>query len=360
MMHRKEFLQLLTAAALLPAVPAASQDRRRLTKNWAWLRADFGESVSWLPRFQRWRDAGIDAILPNTGDPEVLHNIIPVASEAGLEVHAWIFTMMRGGMQEEHPEWYAVNRHGESTADKPPYVEYYRFLCPNREPVQRHIADHVAQLGGVDGLAGIHLDYVRFPDVILPRALWSTYGLVQDRELPQFDYCYCDVCRDMFARQSGVDPLDDEAMPDPSTSVEWARFRHESITAVVNRLAEVARAAGKRITAAVFPTPTIARALVRQDWPRWSLDALLPMLYNGFYQEPVTWIEPSTREGVEALAGRCPLYAGLYVPDLAPTALATAARSALAGGAAGISVFEAQALTDEHWTRLAEVLRTRA
>ena len=107
----------------------------------------------------------------------------------------------------------------------------------------------------------------------------------------------------------------------------WRQYRYDSITAVVAELADVTHKAGKLLTAAVFPTPDIARRLVRQDWTKWKVDAVLPMVYNGFYKEGVPWVERATREGVRALAGRIPLYSGLYVPDLSPADLAAADRA---------------------------------
>ena len=105
----------------------------------------------------------------------------------------------------------------------------------------------------------------------------------------------------------------------------------------------------KQVTAAVFPTPAIARALVRQDWVRWKVDAVLPMVYHAFYKEEVAWIERATREGVDALRGRIPLYTGLYVPDLPPADLGRAVDRALAGGAQGVSLFQGNTLTPAHW-----------
>ena len=78
---------------------------------------------------------------------------------------------------------------------------------------------------------------------------------------------------------------------------------------------------------------------------------------QGFYKEDLAWIERATREGVVALGGRIPLYTGLYVPDLPPADLARAAERAFAGGARGISVFEGNTLTVEHWEALAPVLK---
>lgn len=55
---------------------------------------------------------------------------------------------------------------------------------------------------------GVHLDYVRMPDVILPVSLWKNYGIEQKEELPEYDYCYCDVCRELFKAKTGQDPLE--------------------------------------------------------------------------------------------------------------------------------------------------------
>jgi uncharacterized lipoprotein YddW (UPF0748 family) len=148
-------------------------------------------------------------------------------------------------------------------------------------------------------------------------------------------------------------------MIDPTADAAWRQFRYDAITDVVRQLADEVHRRRGRITAAVFPTPAIARTLVRQDWTRWPLDAVLPMIYNGFYKEDVAWIERATREGVTALAGRVPLYSGLYVPDLPPDDLRRAAAHALAGGAQGVSIFETSQLTPEHWRAVSEAIRDR-
>ncbi len=357
-MKRKEFLYLLGAgAAGWSARPWARAGARAATrpsarKNWTWIGGDLESLDAWKRLLARARSAGIDAVLLNGGEA-VLRKVIPVAREEGVEVHAWMITMMEGGYEEEHPEWYAVNRNGESTATDPPYVDYYKFMCPSREAVQQHKLARARRLVEIDGVESLHLDYIRYPDVILPVALWEKYDLVQEREQPRFDYCYCEVCRQTFEARTGLDPL---ALEDPPSNRAWLQYRYDSIVHVVNQLSELARSRDKQITAAVFPTPAIARALVRQDWPRWPMDALHPMIYHSFYEEDVAWIEEATRQGVTALGGRFPLYAGLFVPELSPRELAEAVRRAFAGGASGVSLFEGTGVSEEHWNTLAAVL----
>lgn len=338
-MHRRDFL--LSAAALaLPRWPPAP-----LPRAWAWVHGDGGTSVEWRQRFRRIARAGIGGVLVGGGETARLSD---AARAEGLQFHRWIWTLNRTGdawVKEHHPEWFSISREGKSTLTHPPYVGYYQWLCPSRPAVREYLSRVMAEAAADPHVDGVHLDYIRHPDVILPRALWPKYNLVQDREYPPFDFCYCEVCRAEFWRESGIDPKD---LPDPAVHVAWREFRWRSVTRVVEALAAAVHRHGKPITAAVFPTPTIARTLVRQAWETWPLDVVFPMIYHGFYEEPVSWVGDAVREGVAHLGGARPLVAGLYLPDLSPDDLARAIQLALAAGAAGVSVFEMGGLTDDY------------
>jgi hypothetical protein len=115
-------------------------------------------------------------------------------------------------------------------------------------------------------------------------------------------------------------------------------------------LVPAAHARKKMITAAVFPGPTLARAMVRQDWGRWNLDAFLPMLYNNFYDAGPEWVKKQTQEGV-ATTGK-PIYSGLFVHNFDQAAVAALVDSALAGGASGVSIFSAEGMDAAKWKAL--------
>jgi hypothetical protein len=109
-------------------------------------------------------------------------------------------------------------------------------------------------------------------------------------------------------------------------------------------------AKGNKINAAVFPTPTISKKLVRQEWNKWALDAYYPMNYQSFYREDIAWIEQSCKEGVAALNGRVPLYSGLYMPAFeTPEDFRLGIQASKKGGAAGVCIFTPYELNDEHW-----------
>lgn len=100
-------------------------------------------------------------------------NTYKMCKEAGLEAHYWKWTMNRHEVLKTHPDWFAVNRKGESGYDKPAYVDYYRFLCPNHEGVAEYLAADYLKEANLPYVDGVHLDYVRFPDVVLPVSLWK-------------------------------------------------------------------------------------------------------------------------------------------------------------------------------------------
>lgn len=326
----------LTAASLaLGERTAAEAASTPQVKNWMWTDGrERSAPEDQTKRFKECRKAGINAVLFSSFNAEVLAR----AKEEGLETHAWTWALCRGDKEllQKHPDWYDVNRRGDSASDKPAYVNYYHFLCPSREEVRDYLAKIVSDLGDNANLDGIHLDYIRYPDVILPVALWKKYNLVQNEELPQFDYCYCEVCRNAFKKQTGEDPL---KLENPPAHAAWRQYRYDTVTKLVNYLVEVAHRKGKQITAAVFPTPSLAKKLVRQDWVNWKLDAVLPMVYHSFYNEQPEWIEKAVREGVTALPKDRPLYAGLYLPDLKGDDFDRAVKFAMAGGAKGVSLF---------------------
>jgi len=351
---RRNFLEVAGAGVASAALlPRALRAERVPFGVWTWVHgggtADLAE---WRRRYLRLQDAGFTGVLVGGGDT-AMH--VEAAHAAGLVLHRWVWTLNRSGdarVKAEHPEWFSVNRNGESSLTKPPYVGYYQWLCPTREPVREYLREWIDGIAATPGIDAVHLDYIRHPDVILPRNLWEQYGLVQDHEMPQFDYCYCEVCRAGFKQQHGKDPLQ---LKDPAKSREWRQFRYDAVTQLVSGLARTVHARGKAISAAVFPTPMIARTLVRQAWDKWPLDVVFPMLYHSFYREEVAWIGRGAAEGVAALPASVPLVAGLYLPDLSPADLARAVQVARDGGAAGVAMFEMGGLSDAHLAALRAV-----
>jgi len=318
---------------------------------WLWNGTDpLASEADLKAKYRKIRDHGLKGVFLSGGIDE---REFAIVRESGLELHTWMWTTNRGDtwIRENHPEWFMVSRTGKSCFDQPPYVDYYRWVSPVIPGVQSYLRDRVAELAAHPAVNGVHLDYVRYPDVILPRDLWRLYNVDQTEELPDYDFCYSEATRQAFMAETGRDIL---TLEDPAHDQEWLHFRYDSVTKLVKQLTEVAHGYGKQITAAVFPTPSLARKICRQDWDKWPLDAFCPMIYQSFYQEPIEWIGDCVRENIHAV--RQPIIAGLFMPALvAPGKLTEAVQLAQHHGAKGISMFDYRSISETQWTEIGEL-----
>lgn len=339
-MNKRDFIKTTLAGIaslqLAPLAFATSQKTPLSFDYWLWARPQKEDSDETLiSRYKSYREAGVKGIFFEAYSKKHYQ----VAKEYGLETHRWMWAMNRGEKEllEKHPEYYAVSRTGKSCADQPPYVGYYRFLCPSHPDVPKYLEEKAREQLEKEDVDGLHLDYIRYPDVILPVNLWEGYQLDQSTELPDYDFCYSSYTKAAYLEETGID-IDQVERADQSPM--WRSFRYGQVNKVVNHLAKVAKEYDKPMTAAVFPTPEVAKRIVRQDWVNWDLSAVFPMIYHGFYREPVHWIGQAVAEGVHALQRKYPLYAGLYLPDFADIGeLRQGISLAKTNGAAGVSLF---------------------
>ncbi len=358
--------QLCTAIFLLLSLSCISQTSK--IPVYAWMGGPGKATDQELrAQFKDLKEKGIDGLMYNGGhDPTTYKRVGKLVKEAGMEFHTWIPTMVQGA-PELKPEWYGVSGLGESASEKQPYVPYYKFLCPNKEEVYDYLAKIYVSVADIMEVDGIHLDYIRYPDVILARGLWNKYGLIQDREFPEYDFCYCDTCTSDFKKQSGIDI---KQVKDPTQVFEWKQYRYDVITKLVNRLATLVHDKGKEINAAVFPGPSISKKLVRQEWNKWNLDAFFPMNYNDFYLGNTLWVGSVVKEEVAAVPEK-PVYSGLFIcprpenkaqekdPEghgLLPEELGEAIRQSMINGAKGICLFTPGRMTDAHWAEFKKAI----
>jgi uncharacterized lipoprotein YddW (UPF0748 family) len=377
-MTKRGFLKVLTGAALagfwpmggrwLARAAATDEPQGRPTKHFVWIRPNLTRSADDYRRdFALMRASGLSGIVAEIYNgshafyrsrrlpvrDEWLERVLPIAAAEHLEVHAWMWSLpcLLPDVLTDHPDWYNVNAKGESAADKPAYVDYYKFLDPARPEVRQFVRGTVRELAGIAGLTGIHLDYIRHPDAILPSGLWSKYGIVQDRVYPAYDYGYTDYSRRAFRAAHGIDPI---VLPDPEQDREWLQYRLDTVVDLVNEyLVPAAHEGGKVISAAVFPGPSRARVMVRQDWGRFKLDAFFPMLYHTFYEAGPDFVERYTQEAVRTVTA--PVYSGLYVGPLADAEFTRTVELAMAAGASGVSIFDAAVMTAARWALFARI-----
>lgn len=235
-------------------------------------------------------------------EKDLFEPVLKEAKKNGLRVHAWVvaFNKPNQDLVREKKQWFVVNRNGESCVDKPAYVPHYLWLCPSREDTRSFLLSGVQELLERYDLDGVHLDYIRLPDIFLPEGLRPKYGIEKGKDEygPHYDYCYCQYCRDGFKGEYGVDPL--EIQFGTRFWYQWVQWRADRITAFVRDFHKVVKSYDNTLetSAAVFATPGTSYRYVFQQWARWPLDSLQPMIYHEYYDRGVDWIGEAVLEGV--------------------------------------------------------------
>jgi uncharacterized lipoprotein YddW (UPF0748 family) len=261
----------------------------------------------------RWADSTpFHAARRNNQGRDPLAALIARARAEGLRVHAW-FNVLNLASNARAPLLLALGRdavhvdqHGRSLLDYPEYDvpppdrTYYRLGTPGiwLDPAAPGVAERLAAALGelvakYPGLAGVHLDYIRYADA-LPFVPGSRFGV-------GLSFGYGEKSRERFLAETGLAAPFGTSLANADA---WDAWRRAQLDALVARLAAAARAArpGIVVSAAVIPDPERALTVDMQDWRAWLdagwLDFAVPMHYAR---------DPKRFEyGVEALAALAP------------------------------------------------------
>lgn len=366
---------LFVAAAMLLMLAVSVSCTSEQDKVWVWISGKLDMPDEQLEHyFSKCKETGIEAVIMechgskpvvldstsfrDSAALEIIRRAVPYAQKYGIELHAWMWTTNRveKHFREAHPELYQVNAQGESCLDIKLYDrEHYRWLCPSHPESTEYLKDRVRELAEIEGLTGIHLDFIRYPDVILPYGLHESRGVVQDKVYPLWDFCYCETCRAEFKKLHGIDPMD---LEDPTANEQWMQFRWDLMANMASEIAAEIKKCGKVSSAAVFASPEESKKLVRQDWANFrNFDYLFPMIYHKFYAKEDPWVETATREGVEALkaAGNpAKLCSGLFVWHVPADRIPEFMQYVKNGGSHGICFFSLEGIdkAPEYWDKL--------
>lgn len=196
-----------------------------------------------------------DTSAPTT---DMLQYCISEAKKYNLEVHAWINTLYvwseppsKAPPQHvivQHPDWIIARADGITDNNK-----YLDPVIPEARQYVRAIAKELSNYA----LAGIHLDYIRYPG-------WA-YGSTK-------------YARDEFQKRYGNE------ITSASAREQWNTFRTQAVTELVKEIKDDLKNTKLKLSAAVVSEPDRAHAQYLQDWAAWTeaglLDITLPMLYD--------------------------------------------------------------------------------
>ncbi len=266
----------------------------------------------------------------------------------------------------QHPDWLAVRRDAVVARPAGAFQEPgYHHLCCAQPAYQDRLVDVAREIVGRYPLAGIDLDYVRFP--------WTPAG----------DFCYCDHCRSAFQREHALDPLTVER--DTPEWEAWLGWRADQVTTLVRRIRQAmdeARPQGPRASLMLYIAPWWSETSERQEVAKIRerfgqdlvalapySDAFAPMLYHHYTQDPsfvtaqsVNWVGALTRWIAEA--GKIPVWSTTQVFDISPLEARVAVEVAFNGGASGSLLFPYGSIGstcgDETWLEIKKAYRRLA
>lgn len=175
-----------------------------------------------------------------------------------------------GQLWTAHPDWFMVDSTGTKMR---PTSAWYSFLNPAHPAVRRHLSQIAAELARYD-VAGLHLDYIRFP------------------------YDYKEVAREVYPNASAAelkahstfsfDRLSLSLMGRSTSRRKWDAFRRDAVTQVVQDLSSAFRRShGQQpmvISASVLADFNDGYNKAFQNSRRWvkkrMVDWVIPMNYN--------------------------------------------------------------------------------
>ncbi|MEZ4279419.1 MAG: family 10 glycosylhydrolase [Myxococcota bacterium] len=243
------------------------------------------------PAFERAPEVGAFAV-----DPLAL--LIHDAHARGMRVHAWVNVLSLSKRRDARlladlgRDAILVDRQGRSLLDYPeldlpqPDRRFYRMGTPGlyldpavpsvRVRILATFEDLITRYPELDGL---HLDYIRHPDV-LPFIPGSRFGV-------GLDFGYGEIARARYRAETGrMDPIAGAAPGVVRDAEAWDAWKRAQVTTLVEAIGAKTRAIrpGLILSAAVIPYVERAYLSLAQDWPGWlasgALDLAIPMVYT--------------------------------------------------------------------------------
>lgn len=286
--------------------------------------------------------------------PDPLRTLVADAHEAGLRVHAWVNVLSLGAHRDGPllarlgPGSVQTDREGRSLLDYPdlqvPGAErrWVRvgtpaiWIDPGAPEVAPRIAEVFAELAArYPALDGLHLDYIRYPDV-LP----FTPGARFDVGL---DFGFGDQTRARFREQTGLDAPFGRDSRHASAFDAWRRAQ---VTALVREIGAAARRArpGLELSAAVWAYPERAYLSLMQDWSLWLDEGLLDFAVAMAYARDERLFTLQLRTSTAAGGPRLWIGLGAWLFSDDPPGAARQLERARAVAPQGVALFSYDAL----------------
>ncbi len=285
-----------------------------------------------------------------------LRDLVAAAHAQGIRVHAWgnvlSLAARRDGplLAAVGPDAVQADREGRSVLDYPdlqppeaggPLVRMGTpavWLDPGAPGVAAHLAATFGELAErYPELDGLHLDYIRYPDV-LPFTPGSRFDV-------GLDFGFGEASRERFRKDTGLEAPFRRETRNAEAFDDWRRAQ---VTAVVREIAAASRASrpGLELSAAVWAYPDRAYLALHQDWTRWLDEGLLSFAVPMAYTRDPRLFTLLSRANAAIGGKRTWLGLGTWLFAATPDAAAAQLAEARALETAGVALFSYDALAE--------------
>lgn len=210
-------------------------------------------------------------LLGNDPGWDPLQLAIDTAKGTQLRVHAYMNVLPgwkgladpppeQGQLWSAHPDWFMVDSLGSKMLPTP---GWYTFVNPVMSEVRKHLQAVAHELSEYD-VAGVHLDYIRYPHDYRDEAP-KRYPNASRAEIEQrSEFSYDPLSLNELAARFGEDP----------TKEQIREFRCDSVTQVIRDIS-----AGLRdhclLSCSVLGNPVDGKFLAYQDSGKWAKEGLV-------------------------------------------------------------------------------------
>ena len=283
-------------------------------------------------------------------DFDPLGTLLPLAHHAGLQVHAWVNSCYVWGSPKPpraknhivnaHRDWLCRDAKGSFLMTQGKECEG-AFLSPANPAARKHIHDVLLDLTRRYDIDGIHLDYIRYPNLTYDYSSAALQGFQQD------------LTPTLTPRQNRS--LTIKARHDRLAYVHafpgrFADFRRRQVTELVRSISQDVKAVKPWVvmSAAVFADSKDAYIVRGQDWKTWLrlgyLDAVAPMAYGVSTPKVAQQIADAVKAAHDA--GKF-AYAGIGAWHISAESAAAKINTARALGAQGSILFSYGGVTKD-------------
>ena len=273
----------------------------------------------------------------------------------GLRVYVSVNVFGGKEAWKRYPDSRPIKADGNLLGSEPDY-KGHGGVCPTHKPWRherlKYIEKLVKDYGGVEGIDGIWLDFIRYP------GLWE----VKEPEIP--DTCYCSRCLKKFRQDTDIDlpvglrPYDAALWIRKNCFYEWMMWKKEQILYFVTEASKIIHGISnkKPLKLGLFLVPwtkgkrqnAISYRLAQDAFQLSEVgDVISPMLYHKMCGQTESWVGYMTRYYKET--AHCQVLPILQSIDSGPEEFARVLKYAGQAGADGILVFSFKGVKPDLW-----------